>query len=831
MLGAASQAQTPQAQRLDIAPQPLPSALSAYADHTGLQLIYVSALVEGKSSKGARGEATPAEVLTQLLEGTGLRFIFLNRRTVQILPPASKLARSPERAPQGSPAAIPASGTMETLEEVVVSASRRDEKQSDVAMSIMTWTATMLQESGVKSLGELATRTPGVEFDFYPDLGPATHTNIAIRGVNARDGSSTAILLDETPMLGDTGATFGKPFPLPFDLERVEVLRGPQGTLLGEGTEGGAIRMMQTPPSLSKSSGYAQGQLETTANGDPSYEIGAAGGGPLKENVIGVRASAWGRWQGGYIDRVNPFTSEVVDHNANRVIDQSFHGALTVAVAGNFLITPALTYQALSSRDAPTFTPALSNPGAGVLQSDKLLAQPVHDEFSVATLAIAGPLRSTQLYAVTSYYHRHVSEDSDDTNNGVDWGSPLGPEYPTTNADTLLSNGYLYQTTWSQEIRLTSGSPESRSSWIVGGLYQHTQYTDLQRLYPHTNAAGVQVGDFQSDYHGTKTSVAAYSEVRIRMGDRVALNVGLRAEHANYDAAMVGAALSDPNPQVTHAAGQESPLSPKLVMEYHPSMHDLYYAGVTSGYRSGGVNSPLYWFCQDIVPSSFKPDEVWNFEVGAKNTLLDGRMQLDTSLFHMRWDQMQNSVALSCGAEYIANLGGAVSNGFDLGLQALAGSRTRINLAVGYAHSYYADTVAANGALRVRRGDAVGSLPLVPSPLDVTASIAYDLPMNRGYTLTARAEDVFHSHNPGPFYSQDPASRSYDPAKRSNPATNVLNFRVTAQRANLDLAIAIENALNTQPTLLLRNAFAGSSYFYATTLRPRTVSLEVDRRF
>jgi outer membrane receptor protein involved in Fe transport len=375
-----------------------------------------------------------------------------------------------------------------------------------------------------------------------------------------------------------------------------------------------------------------------------------------------------------------------------------------------------------------------------------------------------------------------------------------------------------------------SNSPESRSSWIVGGLYQHTTSTVLGLLYSHPNLHGVPVGAKQTSYDGPNTSVAAYGEVRIPFGQRVTAVLGLRAEHATFDVATTGAPVSNPDPSVTHFAGHESPLSPKLVMEYRPHGTALWYAGITSGYRSGGVNSRIYYWCREVTPVAFQPDQVWNVEVGSKQTLLDGRMQLDASLFHMRWQQMQNTVSLGCDNSFIANAGGAVSNGFDLGLQAVAGARTRFSLSIGYTNSYN-ETLVTNGAVPIRRKEAVGSLPLVPSPLDATASITYDLPMSRGYTLTARAEDVFHSHNPGPFDSQDPASRNYDPGKRSDPATNVLNLRLSARRTDLDLSIGIDNALNSQPVLLLRDAFAGSSYFYATTLRPRTVSLDIDRRF
>jgi outer membrane receptor protein involved in Fe transport len=377
---------------------------------------------------------------------------------------------------------------------------------------------------------------------------------------------------------------------------------------------------------------------------------------------------------------------------------------------------------------------------------------------------------------------------------------------------------------------LTSGSPEARLSWIIGSFYQHATSTVGGWLDAAPNRRAVLEDAKLNTYEGTNTGLAAYGEMRIRFGARFTADLGLRAEHTTYDVAMTSALVNNPAPEVTHFSGHNSPLSPKLVMEFRPNGTALWYAGVTNGYRSGGVNSRIYWWCREVIPVTYQPDEVWNYEVGSKQTLLDGRMQLDASVFHMRWQQMQNPVSLGCDTSYIANVGGAISNGFDLGLQALAGSRTRLSLLVGYTDSY-ANELVANGAVPIRRRVAIGVLPLVPSPWDLTASVAHDIPTSRGYTLTAWGEYVFHSHNPGPFDSQDPASRNYDPGKQANPATNLLNLRLSARRTDLDLSLGIDNALNSQPVLLLRDAFFRSTYFYATTFRPRTVSLNIERHF
>ena len=287
-----SHAQPPVTLSADIAPQPLTQALAALAQNTGLQLIYVSAIAGAQQSRGARAGLSLSEALTQLLDDTGLRFEFLNPQTVRIyLPPLlrptiSPVAMAPERhASRHSVARV-------TLEEVVVTATRREEWANRVPISMAVWTQEAMEASGIKSMTEIGALTPGVEFDFDTLIG-AIQTNLVIRGVTDRHGTTTGVFIDDTPVPAGRGDTFLRSFPWAFDLDRVEVLRGPQGTLLGQGALGGAIRFITNQPSLTTFSGLARTEFSTTARGDVSYEAGAAAGGPLLTEGLGFRVSGW----------------------------------------------------------------------------------------------------------------------------------------------------------------------------------------------------------------------------------------------------------------------------------------------------------------------------------------------------------------------------------------------------------------------------------------------------------------------------------------------------------------------------------------------------------
>lgn len=808
----------------DIAPQPLVQALTAFAQQTGLQLIYVSELVSDRLSKGAPAGMTTAEALARLLDGTGLRFQFLNARTVRLLLPEA--ARRPDRAgpPVRAVAQINAraDGRLLQADDVIVTATRREEELSKVAISVAAWTQSAMEQSGVKRLADIAALTPGVEFDFFSDLGPWTTTNIAVRGVNSRNGTSTGIYLDDTPIRSDPGGSFGRPLPLTFDLERVEVLRGPQGTLLGESAEGGAIRFITKAPSLTTQSGQASAEFGTTARGDPSYVVGAAAGGPLVKDRMGFRVSGWYESSGGYVDRVDPFTGAMVEKNVNRSESTSVRAALAFAAGDSVTISPSVIYQSLQAHDSPAFYQALSDPGAGILRSGKLLAQPVNDRFALASVKVTAALGGTDLTAVSSYFRRTAFSMADATNNPVGWGNPLGPEYPVSHDNALPSVTNLEHFVLSQELRLESAEPHARYTWSAGLLLLHARYWDDNNLGPAMKA-GTVVPGYQVNIDGRETQVNSYAQATMNVTARTAVTAGLRVGHSEYDATRVlGDAI------VAHAT--ETPLAPKVGVSFQADDHNLYYATVSTGYRIGGVNTPIQYWCQS-VPKTFGPDSVASYEIGAKNTVYDGRILLDSSAFYMRWRNIQSDLPVPTCFSYTTNLGAARSAGFDLSAQAILSDRLKVGLAVGYTDARYAQSIVSGNKVFIVKGDVIGSVPVVPSPWNVTTSIDYGFNLSGATTGTLRAEDVFHSCNPGPFYSQNPASVSYDPTKRPDPSNNLLNLRAAVRWSNFDAALSVDNVFDSQSMLLRRNVYAKSTFFLATTFRPRTVALALNWRY
>jgi len=323
-----------------------------------------------------------------------------------------------------------ANGGSDTLQEVTVTATRRVERLQDVPISVAAFSQEQLDAAGVRDIDALTELTPGVTFQRngtaynYNDEG----SDINIRGIDSSAGTSTTgVYIDETPIqsrhigFGNTMA-----FPELFDEDRIEVLRGPQGTLFGAGSEGGTVRFIQPQPSLDQSSLYALSEVGTTDNGAPSYEAGAAYGAPIIDGTLGFRVSASDRYDGGYVDRVayaypnsqllaDPTFTGTVDPNANWQRTDTFRLALRWAVNGDITVTPSFFYQYLHLNDTGSYWAALSNPSASVFREGDALANPSTDPFWLAAVRVDWNLGFAQLTSNSSYYWRDQHSISDYT--------------------------------------------------------------------------------------------------------------------------------------------------------------------------------------------------------------------------------------------------------------------------------------------------------------------------------------------------------------------------------------------------------------------------------
>jgi outer membrane receptor protein involved in Fe transport len=406
------------------------------------------------------------------------------------------------------------------LQEVVVTAQRREESLSKVPISVTALTQADMDQKGIKDFLDVARFTPGVSID-----NSATNA-ISIRGISSSGGAgTTGIYIDDTPIqMRSVGFNPDDTLPKTFDLERVEILRGPQGTLFGAGAEGGAVRYIMVQPSVSSSSTYARTEVSYTEHGDPNYELGIAHGQPLIDGTLGVRASVWYRWDGGWIGRADPTTHDVVEHNINHA------GTLVARLAGlwqpaeSFSLTPSILYQHADRHDDSTYWPAYSNPDAGNFNTGTPERIPDDDKYYLAALKLQWDLGKSAIISDTSYFHRNQITAYQGTvydmayYQSSGWptsyfgtlygGVGLGceatgnaancPWYPLQDGNGLHLPCFTPQNCFSnyqtpntitnsqesivQEVRWQSTDEASRLHWTVGAFWQKAKEGSIEEL-------------------------------------------------------------------------------------------------------------------------------------------------------------------------------------------------------------------------------------------------------------------------------------------------------------------------------------------------------------
>jgi iron complex outermembrane recepter protein len=623
------------------------------------------------------------------------------------------------------PSSTPDAATAGALSEIVVTATRREESISRVPISITAINQDAIDQKGIKDFSDIVRFTPGVAFD-------SSQTNqISIRGISSSGGSgTTGIYIDDTPIqVRNLGFNSDDTLVKLFDLDRVEVLRGPQGTLFGAGSEGGTVRYITVQPSLTETSVYAKGETSYTQGGAPSYESGLAVGTPVVDGVFGIRFSAWYRRDGGWIDRIDPTTLQLVDANANR------DGTAALRLAGLWQpndairVTPSILYQNSQRNDVTIYWPEYSNPGANSYVSADPTARPEPDVFYLPALNVQADLGPTRLISTTSYFHRDEISGYDGTLYNLGYYQSQLPLYGNAAgmaAFPLLDGSGVHlppgltdyrspasvtntQRNLTQEFRLQSTDPAARLSWTVGAFYSLDRQFSLEEIhdpmadtlfnqlfgYPIAeffgtplNPNGTSVLPMGDSYFNQLLSfdrqIAGFGEANFKVTDTLKLTAGVRISKDSYSIESLSGGPQNSGTRAGTQSNSETPVTPKAGIEWQADPNDLYYFTYSKGFRPGGGNpsipydptfqNPTVGCTQDFqnlglkngAPATFKSDTVQSFEVGAKNNF-DNRIRLATSIYYIKWNNIQEDVVPPiCQIQFTENLGNAVSKGFDL---------------------------------------------------------------------------------------------------------------------------------------------------------------------
>ncbi|HEX3849128.1 MAG TPA: TonB-dependent receptor [Steroidobacteraceae bacterium] len=891
----------------NIPPEDLGTALQTLAKERNFQIVYVSEQINVLRTHGASGEFTPEEALKSLLNGTGFTFKYLDEKTVTIVPVAARPdMRKPPASPAPEPAASAASDGAERqarrgfwnrlrlaqisndasassrsesiektrdsdaaedgakLEEIIVTATRQARLLSTVPISASAFTRKTLDAEGADQIDDIALMTPGVTFT----RGNSGTTQIAIRGINSDSGASTTgVYIDDTPVqsrvIGFSSTTV---FPNVFDVDRVEILRGPQGTLFGAGSEGGTVRFITPQPSLTDYTDNTHGELGFTEHGDPSFEARAALGGPLVENEIGFRASVSYRRDGGYTDRVDRFGGGLIAKNDDWQNSYNARLAFAVEPVDHLRITPSFYYQDIYIDDSQTYWEYLSDPAGGRFNNGAPVTAPFRATSYLPALNVNYQADAFTVTSNTSFYQQDNRNNRDlSALIPNDLGVEITPTHPVPGDPGYKSQDLFVtsQKAFTQEIRIQSSDLQSSFTWVAGVFYQHEHQASDQYV-PDTPASfdrlveaalgesteqafgmGLAEGvySYRSIINSIDSQIAGFGELNLQIVDRLTLTAGLRVERSTFNFTNRSDGPFNGGLTVVNGNESETPVIPKYGVSYQIDPGNLLYATAAKGFRTGGANAAIPSRCDadlaslgyPAAPDSYKSDSVWSFEVGSKNRLLDGRLRLQSSIFDVKWSGIQQQVTLGtgCGLNFVANLGRATSRGFDLQGEYLAGDHLTTGLALGYDDAVFdqsimspPDPVTGVRPVLVRTGNSLGVNPWMAA---VNAQYDFAAWGRRAYL---RVDDQFASRQSNPTPAEDPRNQTYASGLVELPQTNLLSLRLGIRFDNgVDLSLFVKNALDSHPVLSRTQVGSNLDLIYADrTFRPRTIGITINSK-
>ncbi|HYX74112.1 MAG TPA: TonB-dependent receptor [Steroidobacteraceae bacterium] len=679
-------------------------------------------------------------------------------------------------------------GTQPALQEVVVTAQKRAANIEDVPFSVSATSQQQIIDSGSQNLIDLARNIASFT---VADLGPG-QSQMAIRGISSgqviRDQpgvkEQVGVYLDESPI---SVALFTPDLEL-FDLDRFEVLRGPQGTLFGAGSEAGTVRYITHQPDLGRFEAFTDASYESVEFGSRGGSVRGAFNAPLGDTAA-VRLVLYYHHLPGFIDAIQPDGS----------VKQDVNDGDRTGVRLSFLwkpndqlsITPRVVYQNLDTNGFPRVDQynILANPYTtvapvtiGNLQQYTQQRESLLDQFLLTDLDVNWNLGSATLTSITSYTHRDVRvlRDATQLTGSVTFDALGIPDQ----ASVRLTSP-LYDRTglnvFSQEVRVASNGNQN-IDWLVGGFFQHVDRHYGQNLpTPGYDALvglpsqdfGTPTADtpFYSDLSYRLKQYAAFGEATWHMTSQWAVTAGLRYYKYTEDKNLLfgGAFGVVPEgvpgqtcatgtgqpplptcvPQVTPASTDSSGTSPRFIVSYKPTDDAQLYAQAARGFRLGGINDPInLLLCSPTDKLVFgnnpnwKDEKTWDYELGAKTQWLDKRLTFNLDVFYSDIKDLQaTTTAGTCSSRVVFNVPTARSAGVEMELFA----RPNINWDFGVTASYIDAKLTSSVTSTLPTGETVvvgglqdgNRLPTAPK----TQAAAY-----LGYTMPVASQRDFFAN-------------------------------------------------------------------------------------
>jgi iron complex outermembrane receptor protein len=732
----------------------------------------------------------------------------------------------------------------ESLDEVLVSAQRRVQNIMDVPLSVASYSPEQLEQQGIRQIDDIARLTPSLRFSRTSGVSGNNASDISIRGIASDVGSATtAIYIDDTPIqIRSIGYFGGNTYPLVFDLERIEVLRGPQGTLFGAGAEGGAVRFLTPTPDFEESSLYARGEVSSIRNGDTTYELGVAGGAPLSDTVA-LRGGVWYRHDGGFIDRYDPAFTTRLEKDINDADNYSGKVALAWRPTEALTVTPSFYYQKVESSGRPQYWQVQSDVddedyGTGIYNKE-----PSSDKFILPAIKVEYDFGGLDLISNTSWFHRERSQALDYATflSTLRTGNPFGT-YNNKDASNAVAFQTLEQRNFVQEVRLQSASPEQRVDWSTGVFYSNASQ-DSTNLSGSGFIAGVLsrgVPQYLGRYNlydvieATDEQYAAFASLDFKATSRLTATAGFRVSRNEFEFGETRDGPVNGGRRTFDTAEQtDTSYTPRVAATFRIDTDNMVYSSISKGFRPGGAQAPVDpTFCAaDLAtlglaasPRGYDSDSLWSAEVGSKNRMLGGALTLDANVYYIKWKNIQQSIRLpTCSFSFISNLGEATGKGADISVVTRPVDSLQLGASVGYNETDYDDEIrGGNGLILKEAGDRIGGPKWTGSVFGLGET-----------SLTATMEGYlrFDYSFQSSGIPQNPNAFGFDPGLSPLPSTNSLSMRVGVKMASFDVALFANNLAGSSDPLSRSHDTAASSLYYAESYKPRTIGVTAQVRY
>jgi iron complex outermembrane receptor protein len=646
-----------------------------------------------------------------------------------------------------------ASADTTSLGQVVVTAQKRSQLLQSVPISITALDAQSIEHMGIESLSDLAREAPGL---VVMSAGPGQNILI-MRGISSTAGTAGTVgyYLDDTPISASSNASLlsqrGLIDPSVFDISRVEVLRGPQGTLYGSSSMGGTVKYVTNQPDLNNFSGRIDSTLSFTEGGGLNRAANAMLNIPLSDNTMAARVIVFYRFEDGFIDRypIDPnnylgiLPGSRAQTNVNTEETSGIRAMLKIKLENDLSITTSIFHQT-TLLGAPF---QIDQPPGNLdnLIQARLVAEPNYQKSTLFNVSLHKGFDNFELVSSSSYYDRsvNISEDSSKVLYYFYSPTPQNYVYPS------VMTGEYTNRELTQELRLASNFDGPFQ--IIGGAFYHHVDAPLASTIPtppgYNSIFGTNIDSFFTGARqATVRELALFTEGSYKIIPSLTASVGVRGFRVDQGFAQQGDGALNGGPSSVSSTSRDTGLNPKFNLSWQASKDLLMYATASKGYRQGGPNNPApanvcgaQVATLGLSPSAlikFDADTLWNYELGAKSTWLDNKLTVNGSLFYIDWTKVQQQIDLNCGFNITANFGSATSQGAELEVNVKPTQELTLRVVGAYTQATLNNNVPGTSA---EKGDTLLNVPRWSG----STGAEYAAPLANGYTHYERIDYTY----------------------------------------------------------------------------------------